>query len=165
MNKDDINVRLYFKNRVETQAFIIRILNNAKLKVAEKSIVFSVTETPSLAHITVGFYTNDDIVTKLGKKFDGLSAATTSGKHRKIYFNSYNFVNPPSHYPNPRTYRRYLVLHEFMHALGVNHVKSCTGCVCSIMTPQTKLINCQANGGLLASDRVLLDKHFNLRVN
>ena len=106
-----------------------------------------------------------EVVSQLGLRVDGLSAATTSGKTRRIYFNSHNFINPPSHCTDYRKYRRYLILHEFIHALGVNHVRSCTGCVCSVMTPQTKSIKCQANDELLESDRILVNRHFNLHTN
>lgn len=155
------NIGVHFGETVDKNIrdFMLRVLNSVDLG---KKLKFIEKNKRTNADISAGIFTPAEIE-KLGKKFRGLSVAETSGpKPRRIWFNRENFLNPPEHFSDPIQYRRYLVLHEFLHALGLHHVEVCNDCKCSIMTPQTFKPNCKINSGLTKTDKEYLIRSFNL---
>jgi len=70
----------------------------------------------------------EEISTKLGPSFYGLSVADTTKRPYKIYFDSRNWDKPPkpSKYETVNGYRTYVINHEFGHILGHGHEK-CLG--------------------------------------
>lgn len=95
-------------------------------------------------HLRCFRMSNQSIVDHFSDRFNGLSLASTSGPlPRIIVINEENWRGRVSlaHWREDLpSYRQYLVLHEFLHALGFGHAPdpASTNDKCSIMTPQTK---------------------------
>jgi hypothetical protein len=155
------NVAILFTNGeiIAVKAFILKTLNDARIK----DIVFSETMTENDATVLAGIYPNNHIVDEIGKKFDGLSVATVNGPlPRSVWLNQENFTTPPSHFKDADDYRRYVILHEFMHALGLVHVDTAAGENCAVMTPQTFQPTCTPTHELQQIDRDSLEYRVNI---
>ena len=121
-----------------------------------KNYSFTQTSNPD---IKVFFVDNDDInrIFKGQKHLYNLSVTDSSTRPIKIYFNKKNWNNPPEAYNTNSNrlekYRKYLVNHEFGHALGFNHAKKPeknSGKDCPVMLQQSKFTEpyCKANSNV-----------------
>jgi hypothetical protein len=163
-------IRIKFTGNVSPrlQKFVLGILNHKDAAWQDPSSTnplqfVSSCSSKEEAHISLGFYKNDDIVTRLGAAFDGLSAAATRGAlPRDVYINFENFTFPPSHFPSKQKYREYVIRHEVGHALGMNHIPSSSPGPCNVMTPQTIPLDCAANSQPTHEDKTHLRRNFYL---
>jgi hypothetical protein len=154
-------VTILFADTVTTgvKSFILKTLNDANVK----DIAFAEVNTGEVPMVSAGIHPNSDIVHELGKIYSGLSVATINGPlPRKVWLNRENFESPPAHFDTPDDYRRYVVLHEFTHALGLGHVSTTKGEPCAIMTPQTFKPTCTPTHEFQKKDRDSLRNGVNI---
>jgi len=85
---------------------------------------------------------NQAITVMFGRHFDHMNVCVMSSP-RKIHFNQWMWPSNNFH-QSVQDYQEYVVLHEFGHAHGLEHVNSVPGELCHIMTPQSGKIppNC-----------------------
>lgn len=79
---------------------------------------------------------NRAIINKFGTRFDHMNVCVMSTRPRQIYFNQLMWPRNNFH-QSVEEYQEYVVLHEFGHAHGLEHVNSVPSGLCHIMTPQS----------------------------
>ena len=87
-------------------------------------------------HVVVYSRSNKTIIDMFGQRFDHMNVCVMSTSPRKIYFNQRMWPRNNFH-QSVEEYQEYVVLHEFGHAHGLEHVNSVPGELCHIMTPQS----------------------------
>ena len=94
------------------------------------------TDSPDF---TVEILPDAQIQTLFGKDFAGLSVTDRGATPVRVVLNRENWTRVPRDFEGSlKEYRRYLVLHEVGHVLGLNHVPWQDGAACPTMMQQTR---------------------------
>ena len=150
-----MRIKIWIDPEFENPKEILRILNRNLSNIISSR--FYITKSIEKAHIQMNLTRNEDIVNSLGPSFDGLSSGQINGGFpREININKANWKYPPKCW-EPKKYRKYVILHEVLHAFGLEHpdyVEPNKTKKCPIIYPQTKCKNLE-----ICSPNYKIDKY------
>ena len=136
---------------------IIKILNkNLRQDIKSK---FVHEKNKNSAYIKIYLTPNQEIIDTHDISFDGLSSGQYMGNFpRVVHINQSNWLYPPECWKSEKNgckkYKEYVILHEVIHTLGLDHPSSLDmlrynrNKKCPVIYPQTKcykLSECKAN--------------------